>query len=162
MRLLQHRTSSTAGRTQASPADQGPSTAEAHDLLAIAEAADQAESAEQIQRDAALALELQAQYSVTQHPVPAPSARAHLPQHQGAPADERPREAMQPHGHAGPEPDNSGTEVCGKPGDRVICLDRTSNAAFGCGHVCLCVQCSRGLRNYPLCRKAGAAIKLWM
>lgn len=147
-------------RLQDRLADQGPSTAEARDLLAIAEAADEAKRAQQIRRDAALAIQLQAQYDVAQQPMPA--AGAHLPQHQEAPVGEFPHAAVQSHSHAALEPDSSSTEVCQKPGDCSICMERKSNATFSCGHICFCVQCSVGLHKCPLCRKEGDAFQVWM
>lgn len=44
----------------------------------------------------------------------------------------------------------------------VVCLDKSSECAFDCHHMCMCFDCSRRLTKCPQCRYEGAPHKVYM
>jgi Zinc finger, C3HC4 type (RING finger) len=44
----------------------------------------------------------------------------------------------------------------------IICMERSRNAVFPCGHVCACYLCSLQCDSCPVCRKKGEPMKLFM
>lgn len=44
----------------------------------------------------------------------------------------------------------------------IICMSRSRNASFPCGHVCACYLCALQCSECPVCRKRGVPLKLFM
>lgn len=63
------------------------------------------------------------------------------------------------HGRNPGTPDAAGPDQGQTPSECSVCLEKRSDTAVSCGHVCVCIDCSVRLDKCPVCRKPGVAFK---